>query len=136
MNKIILLVCIILTLAVGCAPRVNTTNDEELRPLAEEDYSNALSIADALMKAFADQQITTEEKDQELVGDSGLGKILIENEYMDSLPVPEIQEGYVFYVSISNLGSVTVKAGDSPETAQKLYPRPGSFEHPYSVLNK
>ncbi len=136
MNKIIILAFIILTLAIGCTPRVNTLDNEELKPLAEEDYSNALSIADALMKAFADQQITTGDKDQELVEDSGLGRILIEKKYMDSLPEPVVQDGYMFYVSISNLGSVTVKAGDSPENAQQLYPRPGNFGYPYSVLNK
>lgn len=103
---------------------------------AETDVSNAQLIGCAIIRAFTEGKITTFLKDNKIVTDSGYGKVLVENYLMPSIPSCKMNVNYKFYATVTSDGSVSVKAGDRPETAVQLYPKgKDKFKPPYDILN-
>jgi len=103
---------------------------------AQADISNAAKIGLAIAKAFAEGKIVTEEKEQELSNETGIGKLLLVNNYLSKIPKCKIDNTYKYFVSVSNVGEIIIKVGIDAPTAVELFPRPEKFEKPYDIVNK
>ncbi len=149
---VLFIVCVLI-LTIGCSQKAHNTNSSQtnttsstegqnattisnitLKSKAEADIANASSIGFNLASAYAMGKINTFDKDQELKRDSYYGKILTQS--MLTLPEVKINPAYKFYVSFSEDGMITVKAGEKPETSVQIYPKPQTFSPPYDILNK
>ena len=113
----------------------NTLERIKLKASAQTEVMNAQMIAGSVNRALVDGEITTYANNQELKAENGYGKIII-GKYLKSIPQSKINLNFKYFLSIEETGAIIVKAGESPEKAVQLFPRPEKFEAPYDILNE
>jgi len=119
----------------GILSKLSSLGQIALKSKAQADISTAQVIAKSVIMAVQDEYIKDSIVDEELKMDSDNGKILI-NKYLGSLPYSKVNEKYKFYFTYEKEnGNIFVKAGETPNTAVQIYPRPRIPKPPYDVAN-
>jgi len=123
---------------VGCTQVNETPNISDVskkvkntidKTKAMADVASAQFIATELSSAFAEGKIIVFKQDQELTPESEYGKII------SNTPSCRGNTEYKYFASVSQGGSITVKAGPDSNTAVQLFPKPEKYAYPYDVLN-